>query len=134
MVEHLHDRPQTQARPRTPYQDAVHLKACPDGHPDHRLVAVDDETISQLSLPRGALLHIDMQRRPRDGDVVLAELVIRERMTRTVRRYARIEGLVSLAPPAGRDGSIIRPRYEVGVLGVVDGHIVPIDGPQPDGS
>jgi hypothetical protein len=107
------------------------LKPCPDGHAEHRLIHVDDCTTSELKLPRGSLLHLDMDRRPRDGDLVLAELVIRERLIRTVRRFTAVggsSGVVSLAGLARPSASIIRPRYEVGILGVVDGHIVPLDG------
>jgi len=129
-MAHAHAR--TDAQPRA--EQTVPLKPCPDGHPDHRLIRADDETTGHLGLPLGSLLHIDMQRQPRNGDVVLAELLMSGRLTRTVRRYTSIEGVVSLARPAGRAGSIVRLRYEVGILGVVDGHIVPLDGPQPDGS
>lgn len=130
MVEHLHIRPRT----LPPAEPMMRLKPCPDGHPNHRLIQVGDETTSHLDQPRGSLLHIDMQRRPRNGDIVLAELVIRQRLTRTVRRYTSVEGIVSLGRLAENAGAIVRRRYEVGILGVVDGHIVPLDGPQPDGS
>jgi hypothetical protein len=112
-------------------QETVLLKPCPDGHAEHRLIHVDHATIVQMELPPGSLLHLDMQRRPRDGDLVLAEVVISERLTRSVRRFTAVggsSGVVSLARLGPRATSIIRPRYEVGILGVVDGHIVPLDG------
>ena len=138
MVERVQAR--TYAVP--PAEQSIVLKPCADGHAEHRLIQVDDETTGQLELPRGSLLHLDMQRRPRNGDLVLAELVIRQRLTRTVRRYTSVEGIVSLAGLADRSGSIVRLRYEVGILGVVDGHVAPLnsprdallDGQQPDGS
>ena len=103
------------------------IKPCPDGNPDHALVQVDDATTDRLDLPRGTLLHFDRRRRPGNGDVVLAELLARGRLTRTVRRFTLAEGVVSLARIDGRPGSAIRPRHEVGIVGVVDGQVVPLD-------
>src|SRR5687768_16496421 len=103
------------------------LKPCPDGHPDHALVQVDDATTEQLDLPRGTLLHVDRRRRPSNGDVLLAELVARGRLTRTVRRITLAEDVVSLSRIDGRPVSVIRPRHEVGIIGVVDGKVVPLD-------
>jgi hypothetical protein len=107
-------------------REILTIKPCPDGDPDHALVQVDDATADQLDLPRGALLHFDRRKRPGNGDVVLAELVARGRLTRTVRRFTLAEGVVSLARIDGRPGSTIRPRHEVGIVGVVDGRIVPM--------
>lgn len=131
MVEHPRARPALRSTTPTHAQEAVLLRPCPDGHAEHRLIHVDQDTTSQLDLPRGSLLHLDMQRRPRDGDVVLAELLIRERLARTVRRFTAVggsSGVVSLAGLRQPAASIIRPRYEVGILGVVDGHVAPLDG------
>lgn len=108
-------------------RDSIPIKPCPNGNADHALAQIDEATTRQLSLPRGTLLHFDRRRRPDNGDVVVAELVSRNRLTRTVRRFTLIEGVVSLARIDGRPGSVIRPRHEVGVLGVVDGQIVPLD-------
>ena len=107
--------------------EIISIKPCPDGEPDHALIEVDDVTTGKLDLPRGTLLHFDRRRQPRDGDVVLAEIVARGRLTRTVRRFTLAEGVVSLARIDGQPGSVVRPRYEVGILGVVDGQIVPLD-------
>jgi len=118
---------------RASFPEVLHVKPCPDGHPDHRLVQVDGAVTAELALPRGALLHLDRRRAPRNGDVVLAEVVVQQRRTQTVRRFTQAENVVSLARIASPDGrpaartSLIRPRYEVGILGVVDGHIVPLD-------
>jgi hypothetical protein len=103
------------------------LKPCPDGDPDRGLVQVDDPTTTQLNLPRGSLLHVDRRRRPRTGDIVLAELVLQDRRARTVRRFTLAEGVVSLARIDGQPGSVVRPACEVGILGVIDGYIVPLD-------
>jgi hypothetical protein len=123
------------------FPEVLHVKPCPDGHPDHRLLQVDDTVTAELALPRGSLLHLDRHRAPRNGDVVLAEVVVQQRRTQTVRRFTQAENVVSLAriigpDSAGRLGrqpsvqsSLIRPRYEVGILGVVDGHVVPLDQP-----
>jgi hypothetical protein len=78
-------------------------------------------------MPLGALLHVDRRRAPANGDMVVAELVVRGRLVRTVRRYTRTEGIVSLAQVGGRERSLIRPRYEISILGVVDGHVAPLD-------
>jgi hypothetical protein len=130
MVEHARTRATHSPLIRPPAQETIRLKPCPDGHPDHRLIEVDAETTEQLDLPLGSLLHLNMQRRPANDDIVLAAVVLRERLARTLRRFTVVggsHGVVSLAPlgaAAGRTGSIVRPRYEVGVVGVVDGHIV----------
>ena len=108
-------------------RETITVKPCPDGDPDHALVQVDDATTEQLDLPQGTLLHFDRRRRPGNGDIVLAELVARGRLTRTLRRFTLADGVVSLARIDGRPGSVIRPRYEVGIVGVVDGQIVPLD-------
>ena len=107
--------------------ETIGFKPCPDGDPDHALVQVDDRTTDHLDLPRGTLLHFHRRRRPRNGDVVVAELLVRGRPTSTVRRFTLAEGVVSLARVDGRGASLIRPRYEVGIVGVVDGQIVPLD-------
>lgn len=103
------------------------LKPCPDGRSDHGLVRPDDASTASLGLPRGSLLHLDRRRRPSTDDIVLAEQVLGERLTRTLRRFRQADGVVSLARIDGRPGSVLRPRHEVGILGVVDGHIVPLD-------
>jgi len=103
------------------------LKPCPDGHSDHGLVQIDQDTAAFLSLPRGSLLHLDRRRRPRDHDVVLAEHLLGDRLTRSLRRLTLADGVVSLARIDGRPGSLILPRREVGILGVVDGHLLPLD-------
>ena len=108
-------------------REVITIKPCPDGDPGHALVQVDDATADQLELPRGTLLHFDGRKRPGNGDVVLAELVARGRLTRTVRRFTLAGGVVSLARIDGRPGSAIRPRHEVGIVGVVDGQVVPMD-------
>ena len=107
--------------------ETIVLKPCPDGDPDHALVQVDDRTTDQLDLPRGTLLHFDRRRRPRNGDVVVAEMLVRGRLTSTVRRFTLAEGVVSLERIDGRGTSLIRQRYEVGIRGVVDGQVVPLD-------
>jgi hypothetical protein len=107
--------------------DISAVKPCPDGNAEHGLVEVDEATTGQLNLPRGSLLHLNRRRVPRDGDVVLAELDVQDRRTRTVRRFTLAENVVSLARIDGRPGSLVRPRCEVGILGVVDGHVVPLD-------
>jgi hypothetical protein len=103
------------------------LKPCPDGRADHGLVQADDLTTTTLDLPRGALLHFDRRRRPAADDIVLAEHLLGDRMTRSLRRFRHADGVVSLARIDGRAGTVVRPRYEVGILGVIDGHIVPLD-------
>ena len=103
------------------------LKPCPDGRPDHGLVHPDDATTATLGLPRGSLLHLDRRRRPAADDIVLAEQLLGDRLTRTLRRFRLADGVVSLARIDGRPGSVVRPRHEVGILGVVDGHILPLD-------
>jgi hypothetical protein len=107
--------------------DTLILKPCPDGRPDHGLVHPDDETTATLGLPQGSLLHLNRRRRPTNDDIVLAEHLRGDRMSRTLRRFRLADGVVSLAHVDGRAGSVVRPRYEVGILGVVDGHIVPLD-------
>src|SRR5262245_56447747 len=87
------DRDQHYARDR----EILTIKPCPDGDPGHALLQVDDATADQLDLPHGTLLHFDRRKRPGNGDVVLAELVARGRLTRTVRRFTLAEGVVSLA-------------------------------------
>ena len=94
---------------------------------DHGLVQVDDATTTHLDLPRGSLLHVTRRRRPVVDDIVLVEHLAGNRLTRSVRRFTLVAGVVSLARIDGRPGSVVRPRYEVGILGVVDGHIVPRD-------
>ena len=129
-MEHPRARSLARSTAHAHAPETVLLKPCPDGHAEHRLIHVDHDTTSQLDLPRRSLLHLDMQRRPRDGDLVLAELLIGERLTRAVRRFTAVggsSGVVSLAGLARHSSSIIRPRYEVGILGVVDGHIAPLD-------
>jgi hypothetical protein len=103
------------------------LKPCPDGHADHGLVQADAAITTTLDLPRGALLHFDRRRRPATDDIVLAEHLLGDRMTRSLRRFRLADGVVSLARIDGRPGSVVRPRYEVGILGVVDGYVVPLD-------
>jgi hypothetical protein len=86
-------------------------------------VEVDAVTAVQLGLPRGSLLHVDRRRAPARGDLVLAELVVGQRLTRTLRRLTQVEGVVTLAPIGGGSGSLIRSRYEIDVVGVVDGFV-----------
>jgi hypothetical protein len=108
-------------------QTTLTLKPCPDGCADHGLIQADDATTATLALPRGALLHVDRHRRPAADDIVLAEHLLGDRMTRSLRRFRLADGVISLARIDGRAGTLVRPRYEVGILGVVDGHIVPLD-------
>jgi hypothetical protein len=108
-------------------RDTLTFKPCPDGRPDHGLVQPDDATTATLGLPQGSLLHLDRRRRPANDDIVLAEHLLGDHLTRTLRRFRLADGVVSLARIDGRTASLIRPRYEVGILGVVDGHVVPLD-------
>lgn len=112
--------------------DRVVLKPCQDGHPDHRLVEADADTLRGLRLPVGTLLHLDMRRPPRNGELVVAELVIGQQLARTVRHFTGTGGsggIVTLARPGPMASSLIRPRFEVGILGVVDGHLLPLARP-----
>jgi hypothetical protein len=104
-------------------RDRITIKPCPDGIADHAVVHVDDHTADWLDLPRGSLMHLDRRRTPGNGDVVLAELDLAGRLTRTVRRYTRVEDVVSLARVDGQSKSLLRPSHEVGILGVADGHV-----------
>ena len=91
---------------------------CPNGHPDHHVVQANDDALAELGLPRGAFLHIDPTRKPRNGEIVLVELLRGRSMERLVRRYDESRGIVTLSMP-GRP-SIMRHRTELMVLGVVD--------------
>lgn len=135
-----HSQESQPAHARPTHAETITLKPCQDGHAEHHLIAVDAAVTAALGLPDGSLLHLDTRRSPTSGDVVLAEVLVRERLVRTVRRYSSVGppgggGTVSLAPladtragpPAAQAVNLIRPRYEIGVIGVVDGHVAPLD-------
>jgi len=107
-------------------RERLPIKPCPDGIANHGAVSIDDPTADGLELPRGTLLHIDRRKRPGNGDLVVAEMDLGGRLTRTIRRFTLADGIVSLARVDGQANSVVRPRHEVGVLGVVDGHLKPL--------
>jgi hypothetical protein len=106
--------------------ETITMKPCPDGNHEHGLIHADAATAGHLGLPVGSLLHVDRRRRPATGDVVLVEMDLHDRLARTLRRFTDVGDVVSLERIDGQPGCVIRPRFEVGVLGVVDGHVAPL--------
>jgi hypothetical protein len=73
----------------------VTIKPCLAGRYEHRVIHVDDEVLARLDLPAGALLHLDRQRVPGRDDVVLAELVLRNRLRADQSSMGTLRGVVA---------------------------------------
>ena len=78
-----------------------------------------DDTLASIGLPAGRRVQVDRTRRPKDGDLVLAELVRGGSRQRLVRRYQELDGMVTL-DAAGGAAEIMRWSSELHILGVVD--------------
>ena len=100
-----------------------------DGRPV--VVGLTDDELRQLGLPPGSTLHVDRDRRPANGDLVLAELVRYGSTQRLVRRYAHDAGWVTLSLPDESGPAIMRRHGELLVLGVVDLNVDSKAGPPP---
>jgi hypothetical protein len=89
------------------------------GRPDLLHLHVRDDALGALGLAAGDVLEAERGRQPQDGDLVWVELVRRGTLVQMLRRYRELEGVVTLADPAGREPSIIRQPGEVQVRAVV---------------
>lgn len=92
----------------------------PTGDPNHQLVRLEDDALSSVGAPAGSVIHVDRVRKPRNGDLVWAELVRRGSIERLVRRYDESDGTVTLTAPARGSRSIMRRSGEVLILGVAE--------------
>ena len=102
--------------------DSLAPRPCPNNRDDHTILEPDDTTRASLELAQGSLLHVDRTRRPRNGDLVWAEVVLGGSRRRLVRRYHESDGFVTLSVLAGAESPIMRPSYAVMVLGVAEPH------------
>jgi hypothetical protein len=106
-------------------------RPCPSGHPDHQVLQLKHSVLAPLGLPRGSLLHVDRSRKPHNGDLVWAELVLAQDRVRMVRRYEERDGSVKLTAPGSGERAITYPRHEVLVLGVAEPASVASCRPDP---
>lgn len=95
-------------------------RPCPNGDPNHQLVRLEDDALASVGAPAGSVIHVDRTRKPRNGDLVWAELVRRGSIERLIRQYDESDGTVTLTVPARGGRSIMRRSGEVLILGVAD--------------
>jgi hypothetical protein len=93
---------------------------CPTGDPNHQLVRLEDDALASVGAPAGSVIHVDRARKPRNGDLVWAELVRLGSIERLVRHYDESDGTVTLTVPDRRGRSIMRRSGEVLILGVAE--------------
>ena len=92
----------------------------PDRHAEHELFEVKDHGLATLGLRPGDLVCVDGDHRPRNGDLVLVELLRGASMQRLVRRYFRDGAWVALGAVSDGRPANIRRHFEARILGVVD--------------
>ncbi len=73
--------------------------------------------------------HVNAHREPRNGDLVVVEVIRYGSRERLLRRYDQADGTITLTDPDGREPAIMRWRGEVHVVGVVESRSESLCGP-----